>query len=206
MENFEEKPKILLASTSPMRMELLEKTNLIFRIDGSNIDETSTGDAEQRVRELAQRKAQAVQGKYVDHVIIGADTLVEIEGQPLGKPETAENAITMLKMLSGKWHHVYTGICVLDGRTGKTHFGVEKTDVLFSVLDEQLIKAYVDTREPLDKAGGYGIQGLGEILVEEIRGSYSNVVGLPLSLLRKMLAVFQIQMLPRENKLPRMDV
>lgn len=206
MENFEEKPKILLASTSPRRKELLEKTNLIFRIDGSNIDETSTGDAEQRVRELAQRKAQAVQGKYVDHVIIGADTLVEIEGQPLGKPETAENAITMLKMLSGKWHHVYTGICVLDGRTGKTHFGVEKTDVLFSVLDEQLIKAYVDTREPLDKAGGYGIQGLGEILVEEIRGSYSNVVGLPLSLLRKMLAVFQIQMLPRENKLPRMDV
>ncbi len=207
MTDTQKQPTIILASASPRRKELLQKTNLFFEIDKSgNVDEEALGSTENRVKELAGRKAEEALKRHSQNLIIAADTLVEIENHPLGKPITKKQAIKMLEQLSGKWHQVYTGICILDGLSGKQHFGVEKTDVLFSVLSEELIAAYVDTLEPLDKAGAYGIQGLGEILVEEIRGSYSNVVGLPLSLLRKMLIPFNISLLPQKYESSRMDV
>lgn len=190
---------IILASTSPRRKELLEKTNLSFHIDTVAVDETCGGTSQERVKELSGRKAEAVAEKYPKGLILAADTLVEYEQIVLGKPDSSQQACEMLKTLSGKWHHVYTGICVYDVAQKKKYVEVEKTDVLFTTLDDDLINAYVATKEPLDKAGAYGIQGLGEILVEEIRGSYSNVVGLPLGLLRKMLQSFQIQLLPKQN-------
>ncbi len=192
------KKQVILASASPRRKEILEKTNLLFYIDALEVDETCKGEPEHRVKELARRKAEAVAEKHPHGLVIAADTLVACEGLVMGKPVDANQAYDMLKHLSGKWHHVYTGICVLDVAGNKKHLSVEKTDVLFSVLDEELIQAYIKTKEPLDKAGAYGIQGLGEILIEEIRGSYSNVVGLPLSLLQKMLKAFNIHLLPKE--------
>ncbi|NLB91149.1 MAG: septum formation inhibitor Maf [Clostridiales bacterium] len=194
----EDYPEIILASASPRRKELLEKTDLLFEIDFPQINEEVTGTPEECVKEIATRKAMKVKEQHPRALIIAADTLVESDGEILGKPITSQKALEMLKKLSGKWHHVYTGVCVLDGRTGKVHMGVEKTDVLFSVLSDELIAAYIATGEPLDKAGAYGIQGAGEMFIEEIRGSYSNVMGLPLNLLRKMLLAFHVEALPRQ--------
>ncbi len=172
--------KIILASSSPRRRELLEKAGLEFLVVSSPAEEVH--DAALGMAGLcetnARLKACAVSGDHLDAVVIGADTLVFIDGEPLGKPKSMEEAKTMLKKLSGRTHQVCTGVCLI----GPGEHAVclhEVTDVVFRELDESCIDDYLAKTQPLDKAGAYGIQDHGEMIVERIDGSYENVMGLP---------------------------
>lgn len=172
---------LILASSSPRRKELLQNLHLTFEVSSSDVDESyhPDSDPEEIVMELAQRKAQFVARKHPSAYVIGSDTIVVADGQVLGKPEGDDEAIEMLKKLSGRTHSVYTGVSLISP-TGSIQF-FEKTDVEFWELTDDEIKSYVDTKEPLDKAGSYGIQGFGRLLVKRIDGDYYSVVGLPLS-------------------------
>jgi septum formation protein len=174
--------ELVLASQSPRRRELLTAAGIAFRVHAANIDETPLpGESPvDYVRRLAREKAEAVPGATV----LGADTVVVIDGQMLGKPGSPEDAARMLRLLSGRRHEVVTGICLKGGEAIVDH---DTTAVYFARLTEQEILDYVASREPLDKAGGYAIQGLGSKFVERIEGSYSNVVGLPVSLVYRYL-------------------
>jgi len=125
------------------------------------------------------------------------DTLVQVNDEVLGKPENQAEAKEMLKKLSGKWHQVFTGVCLICGEHAQTQ--VDKTDVLFSELTQELIDGYVATGEPMDKAGSYAVQGRGGMFVEALNGSYSNVIGLPLALVRKMLETAGINLFKNET-------
>lgn len=174
--------RIILASASPRRKELLEQMGLKFDIVVEEVDETlESGKAPcDIVKELALKKALAVQGKVGENcVVIGADTVVAYGGRVLGKPQSSEDAFRMLSMLSGKRHQVCTGVAVV-GR-GKTEVFCEETFVFMKSISGEEIRAYIGTGEPHDKAGAYGIQGIGAIFVERIEGDYNNVVGLPIS-------------------------
>ena len=177
--------KLILASASPRRKELLELLGAPFEIRTGNTEEKLTSDTpEEAVKELSLQKALAVAGEEEEEtVIIGADTVVVFEGQILGKPKDEEDAESMLKMLSGKTHQVFTGVTLLQRVLGKwkQHTFAECTEVTFYPVSDEEIRAYVATKDPLDKAGSYGIQGPFGIYVREIRGNYSNVVGLPVS-------------------------
>ena len=188
---------ILLASGSPRRKELLSLMGVPFEVVSLNTDEICDGTPAQRVCKLAKRKAQAVQTLYGNRLILAADTLVARGGQILGKPSSFEDAVQMLLTLSGGWHEVYTGVCLVDGLNGKEEVSYDKTRVRFSKLDESLAKLYASTGEPYDKAGAYAIQGRGGMFVEEIRGSASNVIGLPMALVRRMLLDFGVSVLNR---------
>ena len=156
-----------------------------FEIEVPDVDESCTGLPDERVLTLSERKASAVARNHRDAIVIGADTLVYGDMIP-GKPHTVENAIRMLTSLSGKWHEVYTGITLIDSGNGRKMQHVEITRVRFRKLQPDEIEAYALSGEPLDKAGAYGIQGAGEAFIDRIEGSYSNVVGLPLSALAEM--------------------
>ena len=177
---------IVLASSSPRRRELLRMLGLPFAVSPSDIDETwRNGEAPAvHAERLAREKAAArpVPGTAV----IGADTIVVIDGEILGKPRDAADARAMLRRLSGREHVVYTGVAV--ARDGRLASGVRQTTVRFHPLDDDAIAAYVATGEPLDKAGAYGIQGYGAVLVERIDGDYFTVMGLGLELLVELLA------------------
>jgi septum formation protein len=147
------------------------------------------------VLSIAQGKARAVAVKYPDAIIIAADTVGVIGGRIIGKPHNAAEAVHMLKSLSGKSHRVVTGFIVLDSRSCKQISRTVETRVYFNELSDNEIKAYVKTGEPLDKAGGYAIQGLGSILVKKINGDYYNVMGLPLNALAEALKEFGIRVL-----------
>ena len=176
---------LILASGSPRRESLLSLIVPKFVIEVSDVDENCTGSPEERVRTLSDRKASAVAQKHNDAIVIGADTLVY--GKTiLGKPHTAENAVRMLESLSGIWHEVYTGITMIDSRNGRKIQRCEVTRVHFRPLRQEEIEAYAASGEPLDKAGAYAIQGAGDAFIDRIEGSYSNVVGLPLSVLAEM--------------------
>ncbi|AFL95804.1 Maf-like protein [Thermococcus cleftensis] len=175
---------LVLASASPRRREILSRFVPEFKVVPSNASE------ECRLREpgdysveLARRKAREVYSR-VGGTVIGADTVVSVDGQILGKPRDEGHAVRMLKLLSGRVHQVTTGYCIIHG--GKELCGAVTTDVKFRELDEELIRAYVATGEPMDKAGAYGIQGLGGLLVEWIRGDYYNVVGFPIEIIWKL--------------------
>lgn len=178
---------IVLASTSPRRKELLHKLNIPFFIYSPNVDETIVGthSPDTVVQTLALRKAKAVAKQYPHSIVIGADTIVYAE-RILGKPLNRQEAISMLKELSGRTHSVYTGVAIVHQGTEETFF--EKTDVEFWELSNADIERYVDSGEPFDKAGAYGIQGFGAILVKAIIGDYYSVVGLPISRLSRILA------------------
>lgn len=180
---------IILASQSPRRKELLERVGLTFRIHSPDVDETvESGLSPARmVEELSRRKAAAVANQEGgDALIIAADTVVALDGTVLGKPHSEEEAFAMLSGLSGREHHVYTGVTVVQGeRAVTTH---EVTAVTFRGLSPEEIRGYIATGEPMDKAGAYGIQGIGVLLVSGIRGDYSNVVGLPVFRLGRILA------------------
>ena len=178
---------LILASGSPRRRELLDLMGLTYTVETPNVDESFSGRPSDTVREISRRKAAAVAARHSDSIIIAADTLVFADGA-LGKPHTPERAKEMLRSLAGNWHHVYTGITVINTRSGRILRNVDKTRVHLVPMTEQEIDAYVATGEPLDKAGAYGIQGMGGMFVDRIDGSYSNVVGLPMSMLRIMLA------------------
>lgn len=178
---------LILASGSPRRRELLDLMGLTYAVETPDVDESFSGRPSETVMEISRRKAAAVAARHSDSIIIAADTLVFADGA-LGKPHTPERAKEMLRSLAGNWHHVYTGITVINTRSGRILRNVDKTRVHLVPMTEQEIDAYVATGEPLDKAGAYGIQGMGGMFVDRIDGSYSNVVGLPMSMLRIMLA------------------
>ena len=183
---FTQKCPLILASGSPRRKEILDTMGLEFSVDISDAVESFAGTPEEMVLELSRRKAQAVASRHSGAIILAADTLVYGD-EVLGKPHSAEEAKRMLAGLSGRWHSVYTGVTMIDTRSGKTLSRADVTRVHFVALTAQDIDAYVATGEPLDKAGAYGIQGRGGMFIDRIEGSYSNVVGLPMALVRSML-------------------
>ena len=174
--------KIVLASQSPRRKELLGRMGLEFVTQASKIDESAFDGlaARELVATLSREKAQWI-ARQLDGetLVIGADTVVVRDGAALGKPKDAEDAVAMLLSLSGRDHQVCTGVTVCRGDRVRTQ--VEETQVTFRELTEAEVRQYVSTGEPMDKAGAYGIQGLGGLLVEGIRGDYGNEVGLPVS-------------------------
>jgi septum formation protein len=173
--------KLILASSSPRRKQLLEMAIPDFEILASDIDEQIQENMTpvQLVQSLAHKKAKAVQAVCPDAYIIGADTVVAYNGTVLGKPKTKQEAFEMLRLLSGNTHEVYTGVAVLSPER-ETVFA-ERTAVTFWDLTEAEIAEYIETGEPMDKAGAYGIQGKGALFVKRIEGDYFSVVGLPLS-------------------------
>lgn len=185
--------RFIVASASPRRKEILQNAGYIFEIIPSDADETVEKglSAEETVEQLAFKKATAVSEKNADAVVFGCDTVVVSDGEILGKPKDSEDAFRMLKMLSGKTHKVLTGVCVRDSEKCKV-FSVA-TDVTFFPLSDETIESYIATKEPDDKAGAYGIQGFGSVLVKEIKGDYLSVVGLPLSETARVLTSFGIK-------------
>lgn len=181
--------KLILSSASPRRRELLEQIGAKFDIIISDVDENIKEDLNpgELVKKLALMKAQNVYEKtdMENSVVIGADTVVVFEGTILGKPDDAEEAFEMLKMLSGKVNSVYTGVAVL--AKGKKINFYEETKVYMKNISECDIRAYISTGEPMDKAGAYAIQGMGAVLVEKIFGDYNNVVGLPIAKLYEIV-------------------
>lgn len=180
--------KILLASRSARRRDILEMLGVPFRISVPDEEEAYTGDPEpeELVTGLACRKARAALPLALpEECIVAADTVVVSGGRILGKPADQTDACRMLRLLSGSRHQVFTGLAVL--YRGTLRLGSRKTDVWFRKLSEAEITAYVQTGEPFDKAGGYGIQERGAAFVDRIDGDYFNVVGLPVSLLHEML-------------------
>jgi septum formation protein len=175
------KQTLILASSSPRRKELLEELQIPIVISSSNVDESfeASLSPEEIVMYLARKKVEAIYSNDKETFILGADTVVCLDGCILGKPHSREEAFQMLSQLSGKTHSVYTGVAIM--ANGKCSTFYEKTDVLFWELTEEEIHDYLDTGEPFDKAGAYGIQGVGRILVKEIKGDYFTVVGLPIS-------------------------
>ena len=173
--------RFIVASASPRRKELLEKVGFSFEIIPSDADESNDGSLspQELVKELAKRKAESVFKENSDAVVLGCDTVVEYGGTVLGKPEDREEAKNMLRMLSGKTHNVHTGVCITDKE--KTVSFVNTVKVEFYELSEKLIESYVASGESDDKAGAYGIQGLGCVLVKGINGDYFSVVGLPVA-------------------------
>lgn len=182
--------QLILASASPRRRELMAQAGLSFTVQVSEADETVTERKPDKiVEELALRKAMAVAESVTEGTVIGADTIVAMDGRILGKPGTKEQAAKMLRLLSGKTHQVYTGVALLskkDGREIRRVFS-ERTDVTFYPVGEDEIDRYVATGEPMDKAGAYGIQGRAAIFVRGIHGDYNNVVGLPVARLYQEL-------------------
>ena len=171
--------KIILASASPRRKELLTTAGVEFEVLVSDADETiPEGTAPKDAAMMtAEKKALAVAEKCTDCVVIGADTIVVLDGRILGKPKDEADAAAMLRFLSGREHEVITGVCLTDGTKTKKFAQVSK--VKFYELTDDEIAAYVATKECNDKAGSYGIQGKGCVLVEGIEGDYFNIVGLP---------------------------
>jgi septum formation protein len=188
---------IVLASASPRRRELLSQLKLPFEVDVSGLEEKAPPGMgpHHLVRELSLHKAQAVAARHGNAVIIAADTIGLIGGIILGKPRSEEEARQMLKSISGRRHRVITGFTILDTMSGHSLSRSVETIVHIRRLTPAGISAYVRTGEPLDKAGGYAIQGVGAVIVEGIEGDYSNVVGLPLAALAASLKEFGVNVL-----------
>ncbi|HPF20470.1 MAG TPA: Maf family protein [Syntrophomonas sp.] len=181
--------KIILASASPRRQQLFAQIGLPFVAAAADVDEEPMKEcsAPELVQQLARRKAEQVAGVWRDAIIIAADTLVILDEHIMGKPVNREDAFRKLSLLSGRHHKVMTGLCVLDSNRGICDTGVESTEVYFRTLTPGEINAYLNWGEWVDKAGGYGIQGKGALLIEKIEGCYFNVVGLPINRLYIML-------------------
>ena len=186
-------PKIVLASGSPRRKNLMEAVGADFRVVIPMVSEDGIENLspETAVRKLARDKALEVRSRLSrdgrKRLVVAADTVVAYRHHVLGKPENEAQAVRMLKMLSGRWHHVYTGLCLISPLDGRIITGFEVTKVKFRRLSPSYINNYVTSGEPLDKAGAYGIQELGALIVEKVDGCYFNVVGLPLVKLDKMI-------------------
>ncbi len=181
--------KIILASSSPRRKEILKKYKVRYESCKSHIDEKIMPNERPEVvaMGLAFQKALDIGYKYPHKIILGADTLVVYKNRILGKPKDKKDAREILNLLSGNIHEVITGISLIQMNKGLKVVDYETTQVKFRNLDDSYIKRYVETGEPLDKAGAYGIQDYGALLVEAINGSYLNVVGLPLVKLDELL-------------------
>ncbi len=180
--------KIVLASASPRRRELLRLITPDFIVKESAVDETTAAEEpEEIVKELAYKKAAAVAERQKDALVIGADTIVYLAGEILGKPEDEADAARMIRLLSGKTHFVYTGLCVMEPARRLIVQDAEKTAVTFAELSEKEIREYIAAGEYADKAGAYGIQGSAAKLITGIHGCYYNVMGLPVRRLYEIL-------------------
>lgn len=182
--------RLILASASPRRRELLMKLGYEFDIVAPDADESAGGDIHERVKRLAYKKALAARKSVTSGIIVGADTLVALDGDALGKPENAADAARMLRALSGREHDVLTGICLMDARTGEYALDYEKSVVTFDVLTDEWIAGYIASGEPMDKAGAYAIQGGAGERVVSLKGSYDNVMGFPTRLFTVMYDKF----------------
>lgn len=180
--------RVILASASPRRRELLACVLPKFDVIKSRVAEAAFGTPAQQVKKLAADKAADIAAAHPDALVIGADTLVSLGGRTLGKPVDEADAHRMLRLLSGREHRVLTGVCVSCG--GKTRTAAAVTRVRFAPMSDDEIEAYIRTGEPMDKAGAYGIQGHCARHISGIRGCYFNVVGLPLHLLYNILKHF----------------
>ncbi len=189
--------EIVLASSSPRRRQLLEGIGLEFKVDATySPEDLETGlDAAEMARKLSLDKAKLAAARNPNAIVIAADTIGVLEGQIIGKPNTEDDARNMLRRMQGKCHTVITGYSIIDSDTLLTVTRSVETKVCFRELSQADIEAYVHTGEPMDKAGAYGIQGLGALLVERIDGDYFNVIGLPLSDLAQALKRFGINLL-----------
>lgn len=177
---------LILASASPRRRELLSLTGLTFTVDAPDVDESCTLPPREAVQELSRRKALTAAGMHPGCCIVAADTLVSVDEQALGKPHDAQDACRMLRLLSGRWHQVYTGVTVI-APDGTLHCAADTTDVHFESMTDEAIRRYVATGEPMDKAGAYAVQGIAGLWIDQLRGSHTNVIGLPMSLTRRLL-------------------
>ncbi len=181
-------PRLILASQSPRRRELLNQITGQFEIKPSSVEEVLLSDLspEANALALARAKALSTAKKNPSSFVIGADTIVVLGNDIIGKPTNADDAYRILKTLSGRTHEVITGAAVVNPQ-GKYQDQACRSTVTFRSLSDEVIQDYVKTGEPLDKAGAYGIQGLGNTLIASYRGSYTNIVGLPLEILRELL-------------------
>lgn len=177
--------RIILASGSPRRKELLSYIVGDFDIIPSSLEENAQGNPEQQTLKLAKDKALDVAASYPGAVVIGADTLVAVDDKILGKPKDKRDAADMLRMLSGRTHKVYTGVAIISGEKILTECVV--TEVTFGTMTDGEITSYIETGEPMDKAGAYGIQGLSGKYICGINGDYFNVMGLPQNTVYNML-------------------
>ena len=182
-------PPLLLASASPRRRELLAANHLLFDVQSAEIDESRRNDEapDAYVLRLATSKAQALADSFPYHLILGADTIVVLDGQIFGKPADLAEAQTMLAKLSARTHHVLTGVCLLPPGEPPLAW-VSKTEVTFKLLTAEVIRLYFSLVSPLDKAGAYAIQEHGELLVSSYCGLLSNVIGLPVEVVLQRLA------------------
>lgn len=185
-----ELPKLILASGSPRRAEILTAVGWEFEKQVADVDETefSGEKPEDYVQRLAKTKAETVAAKHKNALVLGADTIVVIENQIVGKPKDFEDARRMLKMLSGNWHEVLTGIALVKVAEGnfETQVNLQKTRVKFTEMNDAEIEFLVERGEPLDKAGAYAVQAQAALFIEEIAGDYWNVVGLPVNLVYEL--------------------
>jgi len=188
---------IILASASPRRKELLEKIGLRFKVEPSHYEEDMHSELEPHefARKISLEKAAAVASKHKNAIVIAADTFIVFGGQILGKPHTESDARKMLGTINGMSHSVITGFSIMDTGKNKTITKSVETKIHIRKLTPAEIDAYVKSKEPLDKAGAYAIQGLGAVFVERIEGDYFNVIGLPLSALTEALKEFGINIL-----------
>ena len=191
--------KVILASKSPRRVEILEKIVKEFEVVQSNFDENTIdfkGDVEKYVKDLSRNKAIEVSKRLNEpSIVIAADTVVFQNGKVLEKPKSEEDAFSMLSSLSGNTHKVYSGICLINTYDDTVVTDCDCTEVKFSELNPRQIRNYINSSEPMDKAGAYGIQGLGGAFVERIEGCYYNVMGLPLNKLYKALENYDMTIL-----------
>ncbi len=189
--------KIVLASSSPRRKELLSLTGLTFTIDPSSYEEVLVPGVKPGLlaRRLSSEKAKAVAKKYNNALIIAADTFIVFRHHLMGKPHSEKEAVRMLCLLNGGAHSVITGFTILDTATAKKLSRSVETKVWFRKLTKKEIISYVKTGEPLDKAGAYAIQGRGSLIVEKVEGDYFNVIGLPLCSLAEALKKFGVHVL-----------
>jgi septum formation protein len=187
-------PQFILASSSPRRSELLRELEVDFEVLSS--DATEVHNEHLTAGEISQinayRKARTVAKRYPDALVLGADTLVYLDTKLFGKPRNSEDAYRMLKQLQGQTHQVVTGVCLMQLRCHRQRVFAESTEVKFRALTTQEIKDYLQRINPLDKAGAYAIQEHGDRIVENITGSYSNVVGLPLERLKEELTHWEV--------------
>ncbi len=188
---------IILASSSPRRQELLKKIGLKFKVVPSNYEEKIDYELEphELAKSLSLQKAKLVAKNRKNALVMAADTFIVFEGKILGKPRTKTEAREILTTINGKPHSVITGFTIMDTGSNKILSHSVETKVQLRRLSSDEIDAYVESREPLDKAGAYAIQGLGSVLVEKIEGDYFNVIGLPLSALTESLKEFGVRIL-----------
>jgi septum formation protein len=183
------KLRLVLASESPRRRELLGLLGVPFEIVTSDVDEIPrSGESDlDFVTRAAREKGEDIADQIPDAVVLSADTIVSLDGDILGKPGDADDAWRMLRMLSGRQHNVYTAVSTIHAAKNTRHEGLEETRVWFSDLDSEMIGDYIRREDVLDKAGGYGIQGFASVFIPRIEGNYANVMGLPLPLTYNLL-------------------